>query len=187
MIPSFLLIRISFFIDKSNELRKWNKYDILIKKRGDNMAKILVSQCLLGCCCRYKGDHCQNDQIISLAKHHILIPVCPEQMGGLPTPRNPSEIVGNKVVSCQGKDVTSSYHLGAKMALYIAKLNHIDIAIMKIKSPSCGKGIIYDGTFTGHLKEGNGVTVDLLLENGIEVYHEEEMDKVLERLKNSYQ
>ena len=149
------------------------------------MAKILVSHCLLGCCCRYKGDHCQNDDIVSLAKYHTLIPVCPEQMGGLPTPRDPSEIVEDKVISCQGIDATLQYHQGAQMTLDIAKLNRVDFAIMKLKSPSCGTGIIYDGTFTSHLKEGNGITVDLLLKNGIEVYQDEEMNKVFERLNET--
>ena len=147
------------------------------------MAKILVIQCLLGCCCRYKGDHCQNEQVLSLAKEHTLIPVCPEQMGGLPTPRAPSEIVGSQVFSKSGKDVTKQFQQGANIALLIAKLNQVDFVIMKLKSPSCGRGIIYDGTFTGKVKEGNGITVDLLLKNGFDVYSEEDIEKVLERLK----
>ena len=147
------------------------------------MAKILVSQCLLGCCCRYKGDHCQNEQVLSLAKEHTLIPVCPEQMGGLPTPRDPFEIVDNRVISKSGNDATKQFQKGAHIALFLAKLNQVDFVIMKLKSPSCGRGIIYDGTFTGKVKEGNGITVDLLLKNGFDVYSEEDIEKVLERLK----
>lgn len=147
------------------------------------MAKILVSNCLLGCDCRYKGDNCRNERIIALAKEHVLIPVCPEQMGGLSTPRDPSEIVGDKLFSNKGRDVTVQYQKGANIALSIAKLNHVDFAIMKTKSPSCGKGMIYDGSFTGKMLPGNGVTVDLLLSHGFEVYTEEEIDQIEDKLK----
>ncbi|MCI5652556.1 MAG: DUF523 domain-containing protein [Ruminococcus bromii] len=142
------------------------------------MAVILVSSCLLGCACRYKGDDCKNEKILELAKEHILLGVCPEQMGGLETPRDPSEIVGDKVLSCAGRDVTAQYQKGAEAALYLAKLNHVDFAILKAKSPSCGKGLIYDGTFTGNKVPGNGVTVSLLLENDIPVYTEDELDQL---------
>ncbi|WP_419761369.1 DUF523 domain-containing protein [Anaeromassilibacillus senegalensis] len=139
---------------------------------------ILVSSCLLGCACRYKGDDCKNEKILKLAKEHVLLGVCPEQMGGLETPRDPSEIVGDKVLSCAGRDVTAQYQKGAEAALYLAKLNHVDFAILKAKSPSCGKELIYDGTFTGNKVPGNGVTVSLLLENGIPVYTEDELDQL---------
>ena len=142
------------------------------------MAVILVSSCLLGCACRYKGDDCKNEKILELAKEHILLGVCPEQMGGLETPRDPSEIVGDKVLSCAGRDVTAQYQKGAEAALYLAKLNHVDFAILKAKSPSCGKGLIFDGTFTGNKIPGNGVTVSLLLENDIPVYTEDELDQL---------
>ncbi|MCF2652076.1 DUF523 domain-containing protein [Anaeromassilibacillus senegalensis] len=142
------------------------------------MAVILVSSCLLGCACRYKGDDCKNEKILKLAKEHVLLGVCPEQMGGLETPRDPSEIVGDKVLSCAGRDVTAQYQKGAEAALYLAKLNHVDFAILKAKSPSCGKELIYDGTFTGNKVPGNGVTVSLLLENGIPVYTEDELDQL---------
>ena len=142
------------------------------------MAVILVSNCLLGCACRYKGDDCRNDQILALAKDHVLVGVCPEQMGGLPTPRNPAEIVGDRLLSNAGKDVTAEYQKGAETALYLAKLNRVDFAILKANSPSCGKGIIYDGSFTGKKVPGNGVTVQLLQKNGIPVYSEEELDKI---------
>ena len=140
------------------------------------MAVILVSSCLLGCACRYKGDDCKNERILALAKEHVLLGVCPEQMGGLETPRAPSEIVVYKVMSNAGRDVTAEYRKGAEAALYLAQLNRADFAILKAKSPSCGKGLIYDGTFSGSKVPGNGVTAALLLENGIPVYTEEELD-----------
>lgn len=142
------------------------------------MAVILVSSCLLGCACRYKGDDCKNQRILALAKEHVLLGVCPEQMGGLETPRVPSEIVGDKVMSNAGRDVTAEYRKGAEAALYLAQLNRADFAILKAKSPSCGKGLIYDGTFSGSKVPGNGVTAALLLENGIPVYTEEELDRL---------
>lgn len=138
------------------------------------MAKILVSSCLLGSQCRYKGDGCRCEKVLALAENHILIPVCPEQMGGLATPRDPSERVNDKVMSCKGRDVTEQFRKGAENALFLAQLNHVDFAVFKANSPSCGKGIIYDGTFTGGKKEGNGITTDLLLENGIPVFTEDE-------------
>ena len=146
------------------------------------MAKIMVSQCLLGCCCRYKGDHCLNESILQLSLNHTLIPVCPEQMGGLPTPRDPSEIMNGRLISNKGKDVTFEYQKGAEIALMIAKMSKVDFAIFKTKSPSCGKGMIYDGTFSGVLVSGNGVTVDLFLNNGIDVYSEEEIAQIEKRL-----
>ena len=142
------------------------------------MARILVSACLLGCECRYKNDGCPNEEIISLAKDNEIIPVCPEQMGGLSTPRLPSERVGDKVIMSDGTDVTSQYMKGANTALYLAKTLKADYAILKAKSPSCGHGLIYDGTFTGNKIPGNGVTTELLLKNGIAVYSEEELDKI---------
>jgi len=142
------------------------------------MAVIVVSGCLLGCACRYKGDDQKNEEIVKLSEKHTIIPICPEQMGGLPTPRDPSEIVGDKLISSKGKDVTFEYKKGAETALYLAKMAHADFAILKANSPSCGKGMIYDGTFSGNKIEGNGVTVKLFLENGIPVYTENELDKL---------
>ena len=113
------------------------------------MKKILVSACLYGNICRYKGDSCYNEKIAELGKTNVLIPVCPEQLGGLPTPRHPAERVGDKIISDIGTDVTEEYVNGAKLALEIAKTNNVDLCVMKAKSPSCGKGVIYDGTFSG--------------------------------------
>ena len=140
---------------------------------------ILVSACLLGTPCRYDGASRPCGELARLeVLGHRLIPVCPEVMGGLPTPRDPAERQGDKVISCAGKDVTKAYTKGAETALYFAKLNHVDFAVMKAKSPSCGKGLIYDGTFTGNKIPGNGVTVELLNANGIPVFTEDELDQL---------
>lgn len=141
------------------------------------MAKILVSNCLLGCRCRYKGDGCGHEAVLALAGEHTLIGVCPEQMGGLPTPRNPAEIVAEKVISSAGDDVTDAYRRGAETALFLARLNGVDFAILKANSPSCGCGRIYDGTFSGRKIPGDGVTARLLKEAGIPVYTEEQPDE----------
>ena len=140
------------------------------------MSKILISACLLGMCCRYDGKSCEYQKISDLMDRYELIPVCPEQLGGLPTPRTPSERIGDKVIMKNGTDVTMQYNRGAEEALRLAKLFDIRTAILKSKSPSCGKGLIHDGTFEGGMTEGNGVTADLLIRNGIKVYTEEELD-----------
>ena len=140
------------------------------------MSKILVSSCLLGIECRYKGDACPCQKVIELSKDHTLIPVCPEQAGGLPTPRTPSERVGDKVMMRDGTAVTAEYQKGAQTALYLATTLGADFAILKANSPSCGKGTIYDGTFTGGKCAGNGVTAETLINNGIPVYTEDEVD-----------
>ena len=147
------------------------------------MAKIIVSGCLLGCDCRYKGDNCKCDKLLELADNHTLIPVCPEHLGGLSTPRDPAEIVGDKVISNHGKDVTYEYTKGAEMALYIAKINNADAVVFKANSPSCGKGIIYDGTFTGNKKNGNGIAAEMFLDNGFSVFTEDEISELKKFLK----
>jgi uncharacterized protein YbbK (DUF523 family) len=110
-----------------------------------------------------------------LLKSETLIPICPEQLGGLPTPREPAEIRGERVVTRSGKDVTENFKRGAKEVLKIAKLYGIKEAIMKQRSPSCGCGEIYDGTFSGKTIKGDGVTTTLLKKNGIKVISEKEL------------
>lgn len=139
------------------------------------MKKILVSACLFGNNCRYKGDNCLSEKLLDLGKDNVLIPVCPEQLGGLPTPRHPAERVGEKIISDIGVDVTEEYERGANLAVEIAKANTVDYCVLKANSPSCGKGVIYDGTFTGGKREGNGVTVDKLLAEGFTVVTENEL------------
>ena len=107
-----------------------------------------------------------------LKKYYELIPICPECDGGLPTPRLPSERKGKQVINIQGEDWTSFFLKGARHALQIAKENGIKKAILKAKSPSCGTNQIYDGSFTHSLTHGDGVTAELLRQNGIEVYDE---------------
>lgn len=148
------------------------------------MAKLIVSACLLGCQCRYKGDGCKCDALVELAKNHTLIPVCPEQLGGLATPRDPAEIVGERVISNHGRDVTGQYQRGAETALYLARLNRADAAVLKANSPSCGKDQIYDGTFTGRKIPGSGVTATLLKNAGFAVFTENELEKLENFLEN---
>ena len=136
---------------------------------------ILVSACLLGVACRYDGKSKPNEDVIKLTEKHNLIPFCPEITGGLPTPRHPSEIVGDKVVNDKGEDVTMQYEKGAKEALRIAKLFNCKYAILKEKSPSCGKGKIHNGKFDGGYIEGDGITTRLLKENDIIVLGESEI------------
>lgn len=137
--------------------------------------KILVSACLLGIDCKYSGGNNLNEKVLEYIKDYEVIPVCPEIMGGLSTPRPPSERIGDKVLNNQGTDVTNEYTKGALETLKLAKLFNVKKALLKAKSPSCGKGKIYDGTFTSTLIEGNGVTVDLLESNGIEVTSEQDL------------
>ena len=141
------------------------------------MKKILVSACLLGIPCRYDGKRKPCESVIALQSTHRLIPVCPEEMGGLPTPRTPSEIVGNRVLMKDGRDVTANYLAGAEKALAIAKESNCDTAILKERSPSCGCGKIYSGHFDGQLIDGNGITAALLLKHGIRVLGESETDE----------
>lgn len=138
---------------------------------------ILVSSCLLVLNCRYTGDSCYSENIAELSKDHTLIPVCPEQMGGLPTPRNPLERVGARVTDKEGRNYTAEMEKGAEEALKIARLSGCTHAIMKSRSPSCGCGIIHDGTFSGHLITGNGVTVEKLLNAGINIVDEHHLSQ----------
>ncbi len=146
------------------------------------MINILISACLLGLDCRYDGKNCFNDKVLELRKYANLIPVCPEQMGGLSTPRDPSEIVGNRLISNKGTDVTAYYDKGADMALKLAQINDCKYALLKQKSPSCGCGLIYDGTFSGRTIKGNGNTTKLLSENGIICYSDEDIGLLLKEL-----
>ncbi len=135
---------------------------------------IIVSACLLGESCRYDGKSKPCQAVINLKEKYNLIPVCPEVMGGLKTPRHPSEIIGDKVIGKDDSDNTKEYKKGAEIALNIALQNGAKKAVLKAKSPSCGKGQIYDGTFSGVLKDGNGITAKLFMENRIEVLTENE-------------
>lgn len=139
---------------------------------------ILVSACLLGVHCRYSGTGTSHEDIISLKYKHNLIPICPEQLGGLPTPRNPVEIVNGKAKDKQGRDFTKEFSKGALQTLQISKTLDCKLAILKSNSPSCGNNKVYDGTFKGELIDGQGYTAKILMENGIEVLSEKEIDRV---------
>lgn len=131
--------------------------------------KILVSACLAGVDCKYNGGNNETKKIIELIKNNDVILVCPEQLGGLKTPRDPAENIGNKVITDKGVDVTKEFNKGAEEVLKLAQKFNVKKAILKSRSPSCGMGKIYDGTFSGKQIDGNGVTAELLLKNGIEV------------------
>ena len=135
--------------------------------------KIMVSACLLGDNVKYNGGNNQNNGLIKFLDDYEVIKVCPECLGGLPIPRVPSEILGNKVYNKDGVDVTDKFLLGALKTLEIAKDNNIKVAILKRNSPSCGSGMVYDGTFTKKLINGNGKTAELLQENGIVILNED--------------
>ena len=141
------------------------------------MKYVLVSACLLGIHCRYDGGNNSNKAVLSLLedKDICLIPVCPEQLGGLPTPRLPSERSGKQVVNSSGTDVTDAFEKGAEEALQIARLYGCSTAILKERSPSCGCKSVYDGTFTHTLTDRNGYTAELLLKEGIRVLGENDI------------
>jgi uncharacterized protein YbbK (DUF523 family) len=143
----------------------------------------LVSACLIGIHCRFDGKDSLDNDVQRLVKEGKAVPVCPEQMGGLSTPRLPAEIVGGdgddvldgkaKVINIEGEDVTEAFIRGAEEALRAAKSVGATEAILKEKSPSCGSCVIYDGTFKGQKQAGSGVTAALLKRNGIHVVSDE--------------
>lgn len=136
----------------------------------------LVSACLIGMNCRYDGKSKLNRKCLKIFKKGKLIPVCPEQLGGLPTPREPAEQQKHGVVLTKAnKNVTKNFIKGARETLKIAKALKTKEAILKSKSPSCSSGLIYDGTFSGKLIKGDGITTALLKKNGIKVITEEEL------------
>ena len=135
----------------------------------------IVSACLAWINCRWNGGGSPCQKIIALVKQGKAITVCPEQLGGLSTPRIPAEQKGDNVFTKEGKDVTKQFKKGAEKVLEIAKSLNIKEAILKQKSPSCGCGKIFDGTFSGELIQGDGVTTALLKKNGIQVISEEDL------------
>lgn len=146
--------------------------------------RILVSACLLGVCCRYDGKGNPSAQVLDLLRRDNveLISVCPEQLGGMTTPRLPSERIEDRVVNRAGEDVTEHFQRGAAEALRLANLYGCNVAILKERSPSCGCGRIYDGSFTGTVTDGDGVVAELLRANGITVCGESRIDQLLEQV-----
>jgi uncharacterized protein YbbK (DUF523 family) len=158
-----------------------------MSENRDRPSPMIVSACFAGIHCRFDQRHNRIDEIQRLVRQGRAIPVCPEQMGGLPTPRNPAEIVGGdgedvldgraRVVDNQGNDVTEAFLAGAREALAMAQAIGAKKAILKERSPSCGSCAIYDGTFSKTLKPGVGVTAAMLRRNGIDVVSEETWKK----------
>lgn len=136
---------------------------------------ILISACLAGMNCRYDGKNNFSEKIKKLMKNENTILVCPEQLGGLSTPRIPAEIIEQRVINKDGFDVTEQFRKGAEETLKIAKMYRCTKAILKQRSPSCGFGQIYDGSHSGRIVKGMGITAKLLVENGIEIVTEEEI------------
>lgn len=147
--------------------------------------KVLISSCLLGKNVKYSGGNNLSKNLLELLKNYNveLIEVCPEVLGGLPVPREPAEIVAEEIINKKGISVSKEFKKGAEATLKIAILNNVDFAILKERSPSCGKNFIYDGSFSGNLINGQGISTRKLLENGIEVFSEEEISKIEKKLK----
>lgn len=140
--------------------------------------KVLVSACLLGIPCRYDAKSKRNEAVIAL--NHDWVPVCPEVAGGLTTPREPAEQKDGRVITITGRDVSREFLLGAEAALKLVRDEDIELAILKARSPSCGSGQIYDGSFTNTLTEGDGVTAAALKKASVKVITEEELDGYLD-------
>ena len=138
------------------------------------MEALLVSACLLGFPCKYSGgsNALPPEKLDALRRRYRLIPVCPETAGGLSTPREPSERQGERVVSRDGRDVTAAFRKGASLTLRLAERYGAKSALLKDRSPSCGSGFVYDGSFSGKLIPGDGVTAELLKSRGIAVIGE---------------
>ena len=137
--------------------------------------KIMVSACLAGENCKYNGGNNRNEKILQLMAEHEVITVCPEQMGGLPTPRVPSEIRDGVVTMKDGRIVDAGFRAGAEKCLAIALREKPELIVLQSRSPSCGVKQRYDGTFTGTLVDGAGMTAQLLMENGFNVIDVEDL------------
>ena len=140
--------------------------------------KILVSACLLGIKCRYDGAEKLNEAVARLAEKHELVPFCPEIYGGLPTPREPSEIRNGRVYTRSGRDVTAEYEKGAEMALKAARMLGCECAVLQDRSPSCGIGYVHNGLFDGGLVEGDGKTAELMRQAGIRLVPASQVNEI---------
>ena len=149
------------------------------------MRSVLVSACLLGARCRYAGDGKRLGGLDALMRCAQIVPMCPEIYGGLPTPRAPAERRGDRVINRDGADVTAEFERGAQEALELAELFGARFALLKERSPSCGSGEIYDGSFGGVRVNGDGVAAALLKAHGVEVYGESRLEELLARLEKT--
>lgn len=138
--------------------------------------RIMVSACLLGENCKYNGGNNFSEKVMKFIEGHEVIPVCPEVMGGLPTPRTPSEIVNGVVTMADGRVVDEEFRKGARIVLQLAREKEVDLVILQSRSPSCGVKQIYDGTFSGKKMAGQGVFAKLLSENGFRIVDVEDLD-----------
>ncbi|MFV0393488.1 MAG: DUF523 domain-containing protein [Coprobacillaceae bacterium] len=136
-----------------------------------------VSSCLAGINCTFKGQNHLIKRIQKMVVSKEAVMFCPEVLGGMSTPREPCEIINGKVISCSGVDHTKEYYDGAYRALNLLQKLQVNVVLLKSKSPSCGKGKVYDGTFQHVLVNGNGITVKVLEENGIIVYNEDKIEE----------
>lgn len=161
----------------------FNAQNAQLYRQLQRRRRVLVSSCLLGAYCRYNGEIKRCDQVDALIDAAEIIPFCPEIYGGMPTPRLPAERCGEGVFAKNGAEVTSEYERGAREALKIADALGICDAVLKERSPSCGSGEIYDGTFSGTRIAGDGVTAALFKKNDIAVYGESCIDALIEKLK----
>lgn len=134
------------------------------------MIEYVVSACLAGCHCRYDGEAASDERVVQLVREGRALPLCPEQMGGLATPRPPFELSGGYALDAEGNDLTPRMLRGVEEAMRLVELAGCRMAILKSRSPSCGFGTVYDGTFTGTRIEGNGLFADRLHRAGLIVY-----------------
>lgn len=141
--------------------------------------KIMVSACLLGENCKYNGGNNRNPELLHLLSGHEVIPVCPEVLGGLSTPRVPAEIVNGVVINREGVSADEAFRQGAKKALEIARQEKPDLIILQSRSPSCGVKEIYDGTFSGKLIPGYGVFAEMALQAGFRVIDAEDVPEII--------
>ena len=146
-------------------------------RREFNAMKVMVSACLLGENCKYNGGNNLSEKVMKFIEGHEVISVCPEVMGGLPTPRTPSEIVNGVVTMADGRNVDVEFRKGAQIGFDLAKANNVDLVILQSRSPSCGVKQIYDGTFSGSKIDGQGVFARLLTENGFRIVDVEDLDE----------
>ncbi len=144
-----------------------------------NKENVLISACLLGVNCRYDGNGVPAAHIEDLMERYHLVPVCPEILGGLTIPRRPAERIEDKVINNAGEDVTEYFVRGAKETVQLARLYDCKIAILKERSPSCGFGEIYDGTFSHRIVNGSGVLAEYLTAEGITIYGESDIEELL--------
>lgn len=144
---------------------------------------IAISSCLVGINCTYKGSNHYIPKLKKLVDEGKAITICPEVLGGMSIPRDPCEINGDMVISINQEEKTKEYYDGAYKSLEIIKKHNIEIVLLKAKSPSCGKGYIYDGSFSHRLVNGNGITTKVLEQNGIIVYNEDTIEEFLKEIE----